>query len=253
MINNKKFGLALGGGGARGYFHLGVAEILYKNEMYPDVISGVSAGAIAGAFLASGQKPVEIFKKLKKKRFFDMTGMNIPVSGLFSLNGLKKVVANQITEKQIEQLKTPLIIGITNMNTGEIEFREKGNLAELVQASSSAPFMFAPVMIGGQQYLDGGIFENLPVSPIRQKVDYLLGVNIYPVGEFKDMDNWVKLSRRMFQLGVKMNTKPSKKVCDYVIEPDEIEKYELYDASKADELFEMGLRYGEEFVKSVIS
>ena len=67
------------------------------------------------------------------------------------------------------------------------------------------------------------------------------------------MDNWVKLSRRMFLLGVKMNTKPSKKVCDYVIEPDEIEKYELYDASKADELFEMGLRYGEEFVKSVIS
>ena len=106
---------------------------------------------------------LNIFKKLKKKRFFDMTGMNIPVSGLFSLNGLKKVVANQITEKQIEQLKTPLIIGITNMNTGEIEFREKGNLAELVQASSSAPFMFSPVMIGGQQYLDGGIFENLPV------------------------------------------------------------------------------------------
>lgn len=245
MTSNKKkykIGLVLGGGGARGFTHLGVYKALEEKGIKPDIISGTSAGAIVGSFLADGKSADETFDILTSKSLFEYSKFKFFKSGLIRLKGLKEDIRNHISVKNIENLKIPLFIAMTNINKGMVEYHTKGDLAQNIIASSSIPVLFTPMEIDGQQFVDGGLFNNLPIEPIRDLCDIIIAVNISPVQEDNEIHNMLDISRRIFELTTHSNTIDSIPMADILIEPKELTKFHLLEADKAKEMFDIGYK-----------
>src|SRR5665811_384027 len=181
MTKKYKTGLVLSGGGTRGFAHLGVIAALVEKGIKPDIISGTSAGAITGAFIAAGKTPEEILKIFKKGSFFKYTKLHIPTDGLLKLDGLKEVIQKEIASKNIEDLKVPFFVAVSNLNKGIVEYKNKGLLGETVLASSSIPILFSPVILNGDSYVDGGLMDNIPISPIKTKCEQIIVSNIRPI------------------------------------------------------------------------
>ena len=239
-VRKYKCGLVLSGGGTRGFAHLGVAQALYEAGIYPDVISGTSAGSIAGAFLAAGKKPREIAELFKQGSFFQYTKLQIPRDGLMKLDGLKELIGKEIQAKNIEELPVPLFVTVSNLNTGEVEYRNKGSLEENVLASSSIPILFAPVKINGHLFVDGGLLDNIPIEPIKLDCEKIIVCNISPINPKEGFKNLIHIATRTFYMSVNANMAKVKKYATYYIEPKGIDQYEILSRTHAGELFELG-------------
>ncbi len=239
---SKKYntGLVLSGGGTRGFAHLGVIAALLERGIKPDVISGVSAGAIVGAFIAGGKSPEEIFEIFKKGWFFKYTKLHIPLNGLLKLDGLKEVIQKKIPIANIEDLELPFYVGVSNLNDGTIEFRNTGPLAMLVLASSSIPILFSPIEMGGKLFVDGGLMENIPISPLKNNCEQIIVSNISPINPNAKIKNLIQIATRSFYMSVNNNRKEVQKKAALFIEPEGIEKYDILLRTHADELFELG-------------
>lgn len=230
----------LSGGGARGFAHLGALQALHEAGIYPEVISGVSAGAIAGAFYAYGMAPEDIFELLKEKGLYDYSGLNFPLNGLLSLDGLSEEIKKNIPCGDIEELEKPAFFAATNLTKGKVEYFSSGNLCDVVAASACIPILFSPIKINGQQYIDGGTFDNFPIKPIREDCERVIGINISPVNEVSELSSMTQIAARVFQLSVNATAFNSLKTCDYLIEPESLFKYSILDSSVANEVFEIG-------------
>lgn len=240
MAKKYKTGLVLSGGGTRGFSHLGTIAALNDLGIRPDVISGVSAGAIVGAFIAAGKKPEEVLEIFKRGWFFQYTQIHLPVDGLLKLDGLKEIVDKEIEVKKIEDLDLPLHICVSNLNKGRAEYKNSGPLGTTVLASSSIPVLFAPVKLGVYQYVDGGLMDNIPVDPIKEECEKLIVSNISPINPTVKMKNLVQIATRTVYMSVNVKTEEVKKLADYYIEPKGIDKYDIFHRKHADELFELG-------------
>lgn len=235
-----KLGIALGGGGARGFAHLGVIQGLREKGYNPEIIAGSSAGSMVGAFIASGKEPKEVLTLLKEKDLFGYSRIQWPRQGLFSLGGLGEVLKKEISANKLEDLNIPLIVTVSNLNKGKVEYLAEGNLVDAVLASSSIPFIFKPVEINDQKYADGGIMDNLPVKPLVGICDKVIAVSISPIEETTDLDNLVKISSRTFQLSINAQNNELQKKCAVYLEPEGVREYDLFDVKKAEELYEIG-------------
>ncbi len=235
-----KWGIALGGGGARGYAHLGVLEALRESGIEPDIISGVSAGAIAGAFIASGKTPRESFEIIKEYRFTDFTKFRIPRNGLLSLDKMKSQLAAEIPQERLEDLKIPLIIAVSNILSGKVEYKDSGSLLEIVEASASIPVLFSPIALSGGLYCDGGLLDNLPVTPLKGRCKHIIAVSISPVNELETISGILEIAARTFQLSVNHGIDKVKKSCKVFIEPAGLYQYDIMDTKHADEIFKLG-------------
>ena len=244
-FSKKKYniGIALGGGGARGFAHLGVLQALYEKGIKPDVISGVSAGAIAGAFIASGHSPKEAFDIIKQYKFTGLSELNIPKTGLLSSAKMKSRLLKKIPIKKLEDLEIPLIICVSNMLDGKPEYLTEGPLADIVQASASIPVLFSPVELNGKLYSDGGIFDNVPVKPLKKNCKKVIGVSISPIQKIEELTSLIQVSARMFQLAVNPSTSDLKKECDVFIEPPDLCNYDIMDTKHAQEIFDIGYNF----------
>lgn len=238
-----KLGIALGGGGARGFAHLGVLQALKEKGIEPDVIAGVSAGAIAGAFIASGKTPKEAFETIKRYKYFDISKLRIPRTGLFRLDTLGQSIEMEIGIVNIEDLKTPLLVATSNLYQGRVEYFAAGSLSQLVQASSAIPVLFNPVQIGDSLYCDGGIFDNLPIEPLENICQKTIAINISPVQEIGELRNLAQVASRMFQLAVSSGISEKKKRCNLYIELHELRKYDVLDTKHAQEIYDIGYKH----------
>lgn len=249
---SKKFriGLVLSGGGTRGFAHLGILGALLEHGIKPDVISGVSAGAIVGAFIAGGKKPEEIHRILKKGGFFRYTNIHLPVDGLLRLDGLKEVLEKEINIKNIEDSPIPLYITVSNLNKGEVEYINEGPLAETVLASSSIPVLFSPVSLNGNIYVDGGLLDNIPIKPIKNSCEKIITSNISPINHKTNIKNLIQIAARSFYMSVNVDKYNVHKNSWLYIEPEGIDKYEIFSRSHADELYELGYKTAEKVLKS---
>lgn len=236
-------GITLGGGGARGFAHLGIMEALYEQSIYPDIISGVSAGSIAGVFLADGKSPQETLKILKQKGLFSYSTIILPKTGLLKLDGLEHELENDISVENMQDLKTPLIAAVVNLNQGHVEYLSKGPIEKIILASSSIPVLFEPVEINGMMYVDGGLFDNVPAEPLQNICEKIIAVDISPVQPKEKLENLVQIATRTLQLSMNATTKGLKDKCDLIIAPEKCSEYEILKASHADELFEVGYEY----------
>jgi len=240
MAKKYKTGLVLSGGGTRGFAHLGVVAALLEKGIRPDVISGVSAGSIAGAFIASGKSPEEILKIFTKGWFFQYTKIHIPVDGLLKLDGLKEIIQKEIPFKNIEDLPTPFYVCISNLNKGTVEYRNSGPLGETVLASSSIPILFAPVKMDGDLYVDGGLMDNIPMDPIKKDCEEIIVSNISPINPREKIKNLAQIAIRTVYMSVNAHKAELQKEAKLFIEPDGIDRFDILSRSNAENLFQSG-------------
>lgn len=249
MKDGKSIGLALSGGAARGFAHLGVLKAMEELGFKPDFLSGCSAGAIAAAFYADGFSPEEILEILssyKLKKFFRF---GLPKRGFMKSSGLFRILKNNLRTSKIENLKTPIWIGITNMNLGIPEYINEGDLAKFVLASASIPIIFRPVIIKNTMYVDGGVMDNLPLTPLQGKADIIIASNVSPIIECKAPTSMKKVAERTFLLALHSKIISQEHMHDLLIEPPQMHDYGFLEIKKAQIMFDIGYEHAIEELK----
>lgn len=240
-LKKHNVGYALGGGGARGFAHLGALKALEERNLKPNIIAGTSAGALAGVFYADGFTPDEIHELFNHTKFKQFIEFTFPSSGLFRPTGLHNFLKKNLRSKTFEQLQIPFIAVATDWNKATtVNFSEGDKLIESVVASCCVPLIFSPVEVNGQYYVDGGIFKNLPASTIREECNVLFGVNVSVIMPPEEKQNLKYFAERTFNMMAISNTFPDKKLCDVLIEIEGLEKYWMFDLSHIDSIFESG-------------
>src|SRR5438105_4700045 len=154
----KIINIILSGGGARGIAHLGVIKALLENDFRINAISGVSSGAIAGAFIAKGLTPEEVLEVAVENSNFNIRRPPFRL-GFFNKNIMEQVLHKYFPSDSFSDLKIPLYISATNINTSTTDYFSSGELIKPLIASSALPVLFSPVEINGFQYLDGGMLN----------------------------------------------------------------------------------------------
>ncbi len=241
-MTQKKYqtGLVMSGGAVRGFAHIGVLKALQERGFEPDVVSGVSAGSIVGAFYCDGYAPEEIYEIFTQKKLLNFVKFGLPKAGFLEMKGLKEVLENNLRTKSMENLKKPFWISVTNYCTGETEYFNKGSLVDAVIASSSIPAVFKPYKIGDNYYIDGGITDNFPIKPIKDHTEQLIGAFVNPVNVVTEPMKILQTVLRTFQLSVSSEIKEKRKRMEVFIEPKSLKKYGLFDVNSGREIFEMG-------------
>ncbi len=236
----KVVGIALSGGGSRGVAHLGVLKALEELGVDIQVISGTSAGSIAAALYASGLSTDEIYNVMKSKKFIDFAKIILPIDGLMNLDNLRKNLNEIIKKKNFDDMSKKLYIALTNLYTGEIEYMSKGNVIDAVIASSSIPVLFSPVEINGQKYVDGGVLDNLPITPLIKDCNIIIAVDVMTTGPVSKIENLHDVGVRTFQLSISSLSKEMKKKCDLLIEPHGLTEFNILDVSHFDHIYKIG-------------
>lgn len=244
--DSPRVGVALSGGGARGMVHVGVLQALEENGIEPQIISGTSAGAIVGAFYAHGFSPEEIRRIASSQSLMRLFSLRIPNTGFIRHTLLRKLMEKHLPSNSFKQCQKPLSVVVANLNTGLVEVYDEGPLFDYVIASSSVPILFEPLEINGQKYVDGGVVMNLPASPIRDKCDVLIGVNLVPLvdmpaDQFKSV---ISVGTRCFDLAAINNIKPELEFCDVVVAPSAINEFSRFNVRQMNLMYDLGYQEG---------
>jgi NTE family protein len=246
-----KIGLVLSGGGARGFAHLGVIQALNEKGIYPDVISGTSAGAIIGVLYADGHSPEDILKLMDGSSRLDFMRPALPREGLLQINAILKILKSSLRAKKFEELKIPLFVAATDLNNGKAVYFSEGDIFDPVIASASIPVVFQPVKINGISYVDGGVLDNLPLRPIENKCRILIGSFVNPVGFMEKISGLISIAERTFMLSMSKEIFEKAKKFDLFIAPLELKNYKILDPEKAAELFWIGYKATTEKLKEI--
>jgi NTE family protein len=181
-----RLGLALGGGAARGFAHVGVIQVLEEAGIRPDLITGTSAGSLVAALHASGRNGGQlqrIAETMDEATFADWT-LPLFSRGMLRGDALARYVQQQVGGQRIEELPLPLGILATDLHSGRGVLFQRGDIATAVRASSAVPGLFQPVPISGREYVDGGLVAPVPVRQARQMgAELVLAIDISQVPE----------------------------------------------------------------------
>lgn len=180
-LRTPTWGLALGGGAARGFAHVGVLQVLEENGLRPNVVTGTSAGSLVAALYATGMKTTELERLALGMEAATLTDWALPIFGRGVLRGeaLERYVREAVNGRTLEGMALPLGILATDLQTGRGVLFRRGDAAIAVRASSAVPGVFTPVQISGREYLDGGLVAPVPVSQARDMgAEVVLAVDI---------------------------------------------------------------------------
>lgn len=217
-----KLGLALGGGAAKGFAHVGVIEVLEEAGIKPQVVVGTSAGSVVGALYASGKTSDQLQQLSVTMDEKTLADWNIPLiaRGVMRGDALAKYVSQQISVQKIEDMKIPLGIVATDLHTGQAILFQRGDVATAVRASSAVPAVFQPVTIADKDYVDGGLVSPVPVRFARQMgADIVLAVDISTPPESNKSDGMLQILLQTFNIMGKTITDFELKGADVVVKP----------------------------------
>jgi len=177
----KKVGLALSGGSVRGAAHLGVLEVLEREDIRPDFVAGVSAGSAVGAAYCAGLDLEEIKRIALGLQWRKLGRVTRPRLGILDGRRLEQYVEEVIGPLQFDELEIPFAAVAVDIVRGELVVLKEGLVARAVRASCALPGLFTPVEMGEKMLVDGGVLNNLPVSTVRDMgADYVIAVDLLP-------------------------------------------------------------------------
>ena len=215
-------GLALGGGAARGFAHVGVIQVLEEAGLKPSHVVGTSAGSLVAALYASGKSVPELRKAAETMEEAEITDWMVPLLNRGALRGeaLAKYVNTQVGGRNLEQMKIPLGIVATDLRSGEAITFRRGNTGSAVRASSAVPAVFQPVRIGDREYVDGGLVAPVPVRQTREMgANFVIAVDISSDPEGNPAGDTFQILLQTFTImGKSINTLALKEA-DIVIRP----------------------------------
>ena len=238
--NTHKLGLALSGGGAKGFAHIGVFKLLEECGLMPDIIVGTSVGSLMGVLFADGYTASEIKELFTGREFSEFAQFQLPKSGLFDSKRFRHFLKRHLRAKTFEELKIPMVVVATDLDNGESHEFRSGPIVEAVAASCSIPIIFSPVVINGVHYVDGGLFHNFPVSIIRDECDKVIGVNVSPLVSQKYKQTLFHIAERSYHYMFRANTLEDREMCDVLIEAEEFGMYKTFDLENVDQITAIG-------------
>ena len=205
-----KIGLALGGGAARGFAHIGVIQVLEEAGIRADMVAGTSAGSLVAALYASGQNGQALQRVAQSMDEATFSDWRWPIfkSGVLRGEALARFVTTQVKGQQIQQLPIPLGIVATDLRTGRGVLFRRGDIATAVRASSAVPAVFQPVSIDGRDYVDGGLVAPVPVSQVTNMgAELVIAVDISNDPESQDTQDTLQVLLQTFTImGQSINT-----------------------------------------------
>ncbi|MFW5973527.1 MAG: patatin-like phospholipase family protein [Bacteroidota bacterium] len=161
---NQSVGLALGGGGMKGWAHLGVISVLEEEGLRPNMIAGSSAGALIGAYYAFGYSFEDMLRFMREQRTMSLFSLRFDGLGLLNNEALREYLYRHFGDATFDDLEIPFFVICTDIETGREVVLQRGSVVEAILASSAMPGIFAPVSIDGHILVDGGLCNNVPVS-----------------------------------------------------------------------------------------
>lgn len=199
-----RIGVALGGGSARGYAHIGALASLERHGFAPDILVGTSFGAVIGALYAAGRSPGDLQAEAERMRRRDVfpriADFGLHKGALFDGRRLEAYFDAMVEGRSFEDLERPLVVVATDVDTGERVLLRHGRLAPALRASASIPAVFAPVTIGGRRLIDGGIGSPVPLDTL-EAFDVSLAIGI-GAGMEADDSRTIRFARRVLRTEV---------------------------------------------------
>ena len=217
-----KIGLALGGGAARGFAHVGVIAVLEEAGLRPQFVVGTSAGSLVAAIYATGQTSAQLQQTALGMEEVAITDWMLPIfgKGVFRGDALGRYVNQLVGGRLIENMTIPLGIVATDLNSGRAVLFRSGDTGTAVRASSAVPAVFVPVRISGHEYVDGGLVSPVPVRFVRQMgADVVIAVDISSPPEGNPAGDTLQILLQTFAIMGKSINQYELKEADVVVRP----------------------------------
>ncbi len=217
-----KIGLALGGGAARGFAHVGVIAVLEEAGLKPQLVVGTSAGSLVAAIYASGKTSAQLQQTALGMEEVAITDWMLPIfgKGMFRGEALGRYVNQLVGGRLIENMAIPLGIVATDLNSGQAVLFRRGDTGTAVRASSAVPAVFVPVKISGHEYVDGGLVAPVPVRFARQMgADIVVAVDISSPPEGNPAGDTLQILLQTFSIMGKSINQFELKDADVVVRP----------------------------------
>lgn len=217
-----RIGLALGGGAARGFAHVGVIAVLEEAGLKPQLVVGTSAGSLVAALYASGKTSAQLQQTALNMEEVAITDWMLPIfgRGMFRGDALARYVNDLVANRTLENMAIPLGIVATDLNSGQAVLFQRGDTGTAVRASSAVPAVFLPVKISGREYVDGGLVSPVPVRFARQMgADVVVAVDISSPPENNPAGDTLQILLQTFAIMGKSINQYELKDADVVVRP----------------------------------
>ncbi len=217
-----RIGLALGGGAARGFAHVGVIQVLEEAGIRPDLVAGTSAGSLVAALYASGRNGAQLQQVADTMEEAAFTDWTLPLFNRGVLRGeaLARYVNSQVGGRLIEDMPMPLGILATDLGSGQGVLFQRGDTGSAVRASSAVPSVFVPVRIAGRDYVDGGLVSPVPVRQARQMgAELVIAVDISSAPEGNPAGDTLQILLQTFAIMGKSINSHELRDADVVVRP----------------------------------
>jgi len=217
-----RIGLALGGGAARGFAHVGVIQVLEEAGIRPALVAGTSAGSLVAALYASGRTPAQLQQAAESLDEAAIADWTLPLFNRGMLRGeaLARYVNQLVDRRPIEQMPLPLGILATRLDTGEGVLFRRGDTGTAVRASSAVPSVFLPVRIGPVEYVDGGLVSPVPVRQAREMgAEFVIAVDISAAPEGNPSSDALRMLLQTFAIMGKSLNRWELAHADVVVRP----------------------------------
>jgi NTE family protein len=241
----KKVGLALSGGGARGFAHVGVLQALVENDIPIDLIAGTSAGSFVGGAYAAGLTVDEIVEIGKKISWFGVAGFSYSPKGFLSNAPMKGFIEKSFPVTRFEDLKIPFTAVACDLETGEeIYLKDDGDLTHAIRASCAIPGVFVPVTDDGRQLVDGGVVSPIPTRAVKKMgAEVIIAVDLITCGTtyWGSPSTLVGTFFQSAMIMLRTTSRHQHYRADLIIEPA-ISHIRPDEIAKRDELVELGYK-----------
>jgi len=241
-IKPRRVALALGGGALHGAAHIGVLQVFEREGIHPDIVAGTSIGAIIGAAYAAG-KPADLLDRLiRKVKWANLVKLTLPPSlGMFNSSPMEDFIRENIFGLEFDQLSHPFAAVACDILTGKRVVLNTGSVAEAVRASAAFPGIFAPIQMGDNLLIDGGVVDNLPADVTHEMgADYVIAVDLSsPTLMLQPPQNMADLLFGVISLMHLRSAQPEAREIDCLIHPD-VAEFNAWAFNDIDEIIARG-------------
>ena len=243
--------MALGGGAVLGAAHIGVLRALEEFNISVDCVAGTSIGAFIAAFVAFNKHWNEIKEIVQDLNWLDVSHISFSQKGLLSNKKLGRVIINTIGDMNFGQSNIPAAMIATDISNGEKVILKEGKISDAVMASTCIPGIFTPVKINKRLLVDGGIVENVPISPLKEiGAHFIIAVDLMTGYSHKRPENIIKILNT-FYFTIMNVTKLQTKEADLIIKPD-LTDFNMVDTHQVTDLIETGYYEARKMLEEIL-
>jgi len=246
--------LVLGGGAARGAFHLGVLHYCEVNNIEIQAFSGSSIGSIISCSHASGINAKEQLKIFSSKEIKEIFKFNYFKSGLLKIDSSKEIIKELLPISKIQDIPKPVFVNAYDLKKKELHYFNSGDTITLCMASSAIVPLFKPIKYNNMNLIDGGLFDNIPIKPLENKNYDILCVDLFPKKYANKIlkINPIKILKRKLFTQLYENNKYSLKHTDYYIGSSKIREFALYSFEELQDCFNLGVKEAKNHFLDII-